>query len=259
MKSYYLILFFSFCTIGFSQSFVFKDSIAVANQSFKMIDTDLNNSLYLISETKIEKRFQNKASKIIDFKNVITSIDATNPLRMYIYSNFNKLSILDEDLNPIQDPITIKSSDYIPTALKVIDNQFCWFYDMLANKLIYFNYQLQKAIVISRQVYLKNNDQAIEKIHSYKNYVYLKGEQTIYVYDDYGNFKYNFELATQNQPYYFYKNVLFYIQDNQLIKVDLTTKESVTLFPLRFIKSIAFNETNFYAYTGNQVYVYSVN
>lgn len=259
MKSYFLIFFFTFYTIVFSQNFVLKDSIQISNQSFKMIDTDLNNSLYLISETKIEKRFQNKASKIVDLKNVITSLDATNPLRMYIYSNFNRLAILDEDLNPIQDPITVKSSEYIPTALKVIDNQFCWFYDMLTNKIVYFNYQLQKPIVISRQVYLKNNDQSIEKIHAYKNFVYLKGEQTIYVYDDYGNFKYNFELSTQNQPYYFYKNFLFYIQNNQLTKVDLTTRESTTLFGLSNIKSIAFNETNFYAYNGFYIYLYSVN
>lgn len=260
MKPYYLIIFLFFYTLVFSQTFVLKDSISISNQSYRMIDTDLNNSIYLISETKIEKRFQTKPSKIIDFKNVITSLDATNPLRMYIYSNFNRLSILDEDLNPIQDPITIKASDYIPVALKVVDNQFCWFYDMITNKLIYFNYQLQKPIVISRQVYLKNNDQSIEKIHSYKNGVYLKGDQTIYVYDDYGNFKYNFKATTKSQPYYFYKDVLFYIEDNQLVKLDLTTKQTAILLTInKDVTSMAFNETTFYTYNGGQVYIYSVN
>ncbi|VDH15631.1 Uncharacterised protein [Algoriella xinjiangensis] len=131
---------------------------------------------------------------------------------MYIYSNFNRLDILDEQLNPIQDPITISSTDFMPAALKVVDNQFCWFYDIIGNKLVYYNYQLQKPILNSKSVYLKNNDQSIENIHVYKNLVFLKAPKTIYVYDDYGNFKTNFMLETENSPFHFYKNALFYIK-----------------------------------------------
>ncbi|VDH14600.1 Uncharacterised protein [Algoriella xinjiangensis] len=93
----------------------------------------------------------------------------------------------------------------MPAALKVVDNQFCWFYDIIGNKLVYYNYQLQKPILNSKSVYLKNNDQSIENIHVYKNLVFLKAPKTIYVYDDYGNFKTNFMLETENSPFHFIK------------------------------------------------------
>ena len=259
MKTFFSIIILSFFSqFTKAQQFVLVDSIAIENKAIKTIETDLNNSLYLISDTKIEKRFQQKKTKSIDFKNIITSVDSNNPLRFYLYSNFNRLSILDEDLNPIQDPITISSTNFMPSALKVVDNQFCWFYDLIGNKIVYYNYQLQKTIINSKQVYLKNNDQAIENIHVYKNLVYLKGAQTIYVYDDYGNFKTNFSIDLDNSPFKFYKNTLFYSKNNKLYSLNLENQTISSLLDLNDSKSITMNETNFYSYNNNKVYIYSI-
>jgi len=259
MKTFFSIIILSvFSQLTKAQQFVLVDSIAIENKAIKTIETDLNNSLYLISDTKIEKRFQQKKTKSIDFKNIITSVDSNNPLRFYLYSNFNRLSILDEDLNPIQDPITISSTNFMPSALKVVDNQFCWFYDLIGNKIVYYNYQLQKTIINSKQVYLKNNDQAIENIHVYKNLVYLKGAQTIYVYDDYGNFKTNFSIDLDNSPFKFYKNTLFYLKNNKLYSLNLENQTISSLLDLNDSKSITMNETNFYSYNNNKVYIYSI-
>lgn len=258
MKTIFSIIFVSIFFNVFAQQFVLKDSILIENKTIRAIDTDLNNSIYLISDTKIEKLFQSKKSEIIDLKNVITSVDTGNPLRTYIYSNFNQLTILDEYLNPIQDIIQLKSTDFMPTVLKVVDNQFCWFYDVIGNKMIYFNYQLQKPILSSKQIYFKNNDQSIEKIHAYRNLVYLKGQKTIYIYDDYGNFKSNFELDTANSPYYFYKDVIFYIKDNKLISKNITNQVSSTLINLQNIKSMAFNEVNFYTFDDSKLKTYDI-
>ena len=259
MKTFFSIIILSFFSqFTKAQQFVLVDSIAIENKSIKTIETDLNNSLYLISDTKIEKRFQQKKTKSIDFKNIITSVDSNNPLRFYLYSNFNRLSILDEDLNPIQDPITISSTNFMPSALKVVDNQFCWFYDLIGNKIVYYNYQLQKTIINSKQVYLKNNDQAIENIHVYKNLVYLKGAHTIYVYDDYGNFKTNFSINLENSPFKFYKNTLFYSKNNKLYSLNLENQTISSLLDLNDSKSITMNETNFYSYNNNKVYIYTI-
>ncbi|WP_413532898.1 hypothetical protein [Empedobacter brevis] len=259
MKPIFSIILFSVFTNLFAQKFELKDSILLENKTIKWIDTDINNSIYLISDTKIEKRFQSKRSKKVDLKNIITSVDANNPLRFYIYSNFNQLAILDEDLNPIQDMIQLKSTDFMPVALKVVDNQFCWFYDIIGNKLMYFNYQLQKPILSSKQIYLKNKDQSIDKIHIYKNFVYLKGKKTIYIYDDFGNFKSNFELDTENQPFYFYKDVIFYIKNNTLISININSRVSTNFIELSNIKSLAFNETNFYTLdNNNKVNIYEI-
>ncbi len=259
MKTFFSIIILSvFSQFTKAQQFVLVDSIAIENKAIKTIETDLNNSLYLISDTKIEKRFQQKKTKSIDFKNIITSVDSNNPLRFYLYSNFNRLSILDEDLNPIQDPITISSTNFMPSALKVVDNQFCWFYDLIGNKIVYYNYQLQKTIINSKQVYLKNNDQAIVNIHVYKNLVYLKGAQTIYVYDDYGNFKTNFPINLDNSPFKFYKNTLFYSKNNKLYSLNLENQTISSLLDLNDSKSITMNETNFYSYNNNKVYIYTI-
>ncbi|MFV0159071.1 hypothetical protein OBK28_04705 [Empedobacter falsenii] len=258
MKSILSIIFVTVCLNVLAQKFVLKDSLITNNKTVNTIDTDLNNSLYLISDTKIEKIFQSNKNNIVDLKNVITTVDTGNPLRTYIYSNFNQITILDENLNSIQDMIQLKSTDYMPIALKAVDNQFCWFYDIIGNKLVYFNYQLQKPILISKQIYLKNNDQSIEKIHVYKNLVYLKSQQTIYIYDDYGNFKSNFEINIKDSAYYFYKDVIFYIKDNMLISKNIINQNSTTLIELKNIKSMAFNETNFYTFDGNRVKNYEI-
>lgn len=258
MKSIFSIILLSIFFNVFAQKFVLKDSILIENKTIKSIDTDLNNSIYFISDTKIEKRSASKKSKSIDLKNVITSVDTSNPLRTYIYSNFNQLTILDENLNPIQDIIQLKSTDFMPVALKVVDNQFCWFYDIIGNKIIYFNYQLQKSILNSKQIYFKNNDQSIEKIHTYKNLVYLKGQKTLYIYDDYGNFKSNIELETENSPYYFYKDAIFYIKDNKLISKNISTKITSTFMNMRNVKSLAFNEANFYTFDGEKLIVHEI-
>ena len=259
MKSiFYLLIYLFFLQFSYAQTFVLEDSISIENKTIKKIDTDLNQSLYLISETKIEKIFSNKKTKTYNSRNIISSIDSSNPLRLYIYSNFNRLDILDEQLNPIQDPITISSTDFMPAALKVVDNQFCWFYDLIGNKIVYYNYQLQKTIINSKQVYLKNNDQAIENIHVYKNLVYLKGAHTIYVYDDYGNFKTNFSIDLDNSPFKFYKNTLFYSKNNKLYSLNLENQTISSLLDLNDSKSITMNETNFYSYNNNKVYIYTI-
>ncbi len=258
MKTSFSIFFVLIFITVFSQKFELKDSILIENKTIKSIDTDLNNSIYLISDTKIEKIFQSEKSKVVNLKNVITSVDIGNPLRTYIYSNFNQLAVLDENLNPIQDIILLKSTDFIPTALKVVDNQFCWFYDIIGNKIIYFNYQLQKPILNSKQIYLKNNDQSIEEIHIHKNLVYLKGQKIIYVYDDYGNFKSNFELDFDGSPYYFYKDVIFYIKDNKLISKNITDKTTSTFIDLKNVKSMAFNELNLYTFDGSKMHIYNI-
>lgn len=259
MKSiFYLLIYLFFLQFSYAQTFVLEDSISIENKVIKKIDTDLNQSLYLISETKIEKIFSNKKTKTYNSRNIISSIDSSNPLRLYIYSNFNRLDILDEQLNPIQDPITISSTDFMPAALKVVDNQFCWFYDIIGNKLVYYNYQLQKPILNSKSVYLKNNDQSIENIHVYKNLVFLKAQKTIYVYDDYGNFKTNFMLETENSPFHFYKNALFYIKNNKLFSINLENQQTTPFLDLVDVKSIAFNETNLFTLTDNYIYVYGI-
>ena len=258
MKTIFSIIFVSIFITVFAQKFELKDSVLIENKTIKSIDTDLNNSIYLISDTRIEKIFQSKKNKSIDLKNIITSVDINNPLRAYVYSNFNQLTILDEDLNPIQDIVKIKSNDFMPASLKVVDTQFCWFYDLIGNKIVYYNYQLQKPILTSKQIYLKHNDQSIDKIHVYKNLVYLKGQKTIYVYDDYGNFKSNFEFDTNHQPFYFYKDVIFYINDNKLISKNIINQNLTTFIDLENVKSFALNEKNLYTLVENKIYSYTI-
>ena len=57
MKTFFSIIILSFFSqFTKAQQFVLVDSIAIENKSIKTIETDLNNSLYLISDTKIEKK-----------------------------------------------------------------------------------------------------------------------------------------------------------------------------------------------------------
>ena len=54
MKTFFSIIILSvFSQLTKAQQFVLVDSIAIENKAIKTIETDLNNSLYLISDTKI--------------------------------------------------------------------------------------------------------------------------------------------------------------------------------------------------------------
>ena len=117
---------------------------------------------------------------------------------------------------------------------------------------------MQKPILTSKQIYLKHNDQSIDKIHVYKNLVYLKGQKTIYVYDDYGNFKSNFEFDTNHQPFYFYKDVIFYINDNKLISKNIINQNLTNFIDLENVKSFALNEKNLYTLVENKIYSYTI-
>ena len=58
MKPILSIIFVTVCLNVLAQKFVLKDSLITNNKTVNTIDTDLNNSLYLISDTKIEKIFE---------------------------------------------------------------------------------------------------------------------------------------------------------------------------------------------------------
>ena len=88
--------------------------------------------------------------------------------------------------------------------------------------------------------------------------MYLKGQKTIYVYDDYGNFKSNFEFDTNHQPFYFYKDVIFYINDNKLISKNIINQNLTTFIDLENVKSFALNEKNLYTLVENKIYSYTI-
>ena len=53
MKTIFSIIFVSIFITVFAQKFELKDSVLIENKTIKSIDTDLNNSIYLISDTII--------------------------------------------------------------------------------------------------------------------------------------------------------------------------------------------------------------
>ncbi|VDH14599.1 Uncharacterised protein [Algoriella xinjiangensis] len=64
MKSiFYLLIYLFFLQFSYAQTFVLEDSISIENKVIKKIDTDLNQSLYLISETKLRRYFPIKKQK----------------------------------------------------------------------------------------------------------------------------------------------------------------------------------------------------
>ena len=65
-------------------------------------------------------------------------------------------------------------------------------------------------------------------------------------------------LDIENSPFYFYKNVLFYIKNNKLYSINLENQETIPFLDLVDVKSIAFNETSLITLTNDYIYIYGI-
>ena len=113
-----------------------------------------------------------------------------NPFKILLfYKEFNTVVILDNNLNPLSSPIdlTPESSLYNVTHVGISSENNIWLFAD-DNKLHLLNYQNRSELVESQPLtFYDENFKAVQLCSTFKK-VWLLSENTIYEFNEYGNF-----------------------------------------------------------------------
>lgn len=242
--------------LGFAQEFQRMDSVSLPASSPQELQANSANSLFYRDQQVIYQINRNAPPRSYKTTGFITQLDATNPLRVYAFVDYRDLVILDQHLVPIQSPIKLQDHSIVPLSLKVVDNQYLWLYNSLEENLVYYNYQLQKVILKSKNIAFKDDDQSITAIHSYKNQLFLLSQKTIYVYDDLGNFRTRIPFDARKTHQFLGKH-LYYLNEENLERLDITTHEISSVQNFYSIKYFTMSPLQLFVLTDKVMYIYT--
>jgi len=198
----YLSLVFLFCSFQLQPEFVLEGEI---NGQFKYFTTDKLGNVFVITPKNDIQKFNTKGKKLteVNFKVLgeATSIDATNPLEIYVfYKDQNKLAYFDNLLNYRGETDLYKTLgvNNIMAVSRSYDNGF-WFFDP-------DNFKLKKSdkqgVLQTESINLANIADTIlnpQMILDNGKFVYLKtNSDRLLVFDILGNFIKNIPLENFN-------------------------------------------------------------
>lgn len=238
-----------------AQPFLLTDSLVLPPTPLIDLQTNSSNAFLYRDNQAVYRWTQDEKNINYQSNGFITQLDASNPLRTYLFTDYNQLIILDQHLNLIQSPIPVQVPNAMPLALKVVDNQYLWFYNSLEENIIYYNYQLQKVILKTKNVAFKSEDQSIVKIHNDRQLLYLMAQQTIYTYDDLGNFRERIPFNS-TRVHQFLGHFLYFIEGDTLKSLNLRTHEITSLQNFYSIKYFTMSPSHLFVLTNKVAYIY---
>ncbi|HIA11554.1 MAG TPA: hypothetical protein EYN69_05710 [Flavobacteriales bacterium] len=230
-----VILLVTLTIIGTAQSTKERfEKVMVFETKANYITSDYLGFIYLISDDQISK--YDKAGKLIgSFSDKtlgsITSIDASNPLRILVfYNDFGKVLFLDDVLGPIGSSISLES---IALDLSVLcctsNNDGIWFYDTQGFQLKRMDRNLQLTHASGYINQITGFDINPNFLIEYNSYIYLNNpEMGILVFDVYGAYYKTipikglerFQLSGDN---------IFYFQDSYIKSYNQKTFEEYNM------------------------------
>jgi hypothetical protein len=257
MKSLFSLLFFITVTVNAQFQFQINDSIALPNGFQYQLNANSLNEIYIIKNgTDLIKINQKKETLQYPKQKIITHLDANLGLKTAVVYNHQELQILDDKLNPIQDPINLNQYEIFPSSIAIIDSQLLWYFDPIEQRLIQWNYQLKKTINKSNLLFFKEGDSTIEEIYNYKNRIFLKSQNYIYEYDFFGNFKSDIPLKQYDKSF-FSGDKIYLIKDQNLTEINLINQEISTADNFFYGKDFIMSDDQLFVITQNVMYIYT--
>ena len=121
----------------------------------------------------------------------ITSVDATNPLKIMVYyKDYQQIIFLDNQLSPHNNSVSLQDLGLEQASLVCsgINNSF-WVYDRRNNELVRFDQHSKKIASTGNLKQVLNEQIAPDLIKEQNNYLYLNCSGSgIYVFDIFGAF-----------------------------------------------------------------------
>jgi hypothetical protein len=192
-KKHILFLFLIVCCFGFIAGDTLRPLFTIRSKA-DFFTTDNFGNTYLVKADEIRKyNPSGDLLKIYSNKNLgkITSVDATNPLRLLIfYKDFASVIILDDLLSQNGDIInlldlSLEQSDLVCTAF----NNGMWFYNRQNANLIRLDDNLQTAVNTGNLNRLLGIELKPNFMLEYAGYVYINNPaEGVLVFDIYGTY-----------------------------------------------------------------------
>ncbi|HXD94888.1 MAG TPA: hypothetical protein VNX01_16890 [Bacteroidia bacterium] len=251
-------LFFVFVAASFSADDELKILFTIKSTSDFFTTDNLGNT-YLIKGEEIKKYSQTgDLLKIFSNKTTgkITSLDATNPLRMLVfYKDFATILIIDDLLSQNGDPMnlldySLEQSDAICTSF----NNGIWFFNRENMELIRLDESFKPVVNSGNLNRLLGADFKPNFMIENNGYLYLNNPTDgIYVFDIYGTYFKTIPIKNLQRFQVKDNNIFYYlggVLKSYNIK-DLTQKE----LPFKNVTDVRVEKENYYLFYSDSVVV----
>ena len=171
-----------------------KPKRQVIKTKLNYFTTDNIGNIYTVKEDELVK-FLLSGKLFNRYSNLklggITSIDATNPLKLLLYyRDFQQIVFLDNQLTSNSEPISLEGLGYEQTDLVCAGaNNSFWIYNKQNNELIRFNEASKKVAATGNLKQVLKTELKPNFVREYNGYLFLNCPETgIYVFDIFGTF-----------------------------------------------------------------------
>jgi hypothetical protein len=255
-------IFFCFL-FGFSflmaQKWVKMDSIQIeSNDTITDFSVDDFHNVYFIRNFSELNKFDFRTKKWKTYSNqqIIENLNTQNVLQITLKSGFFNLLVLDNQLNPVQDPIQFPiETNFSPTLTALVDNNYLWGYDPVMQRLVLWNYREKRAIRQSVILSEKTGDEFYSELIYHQNKIYLIGYNKCLVFDEYANLQSVIPFQEFDQLNYTGTTVYF-SKDQKLYRFDLKTKTTEEVKMGQPFEYFGINNRYLFVLTKKVVYLY---
>ncbi|MDD3457897.1 MAG: hypothetical protein PHO74_00210 [Weeksellaceae bacterium] len=260
MKSFLRILI---CVVvldfGLAQELVTVDSIRLETdgQITDFGTDDFNNIYFIKNSTELNKiDFKTREIKRFSNRNILENLNTQNMLQLTLTSGFFNLLILDNQLNPIQDPIDLNSnSDFSPTLTALVDNNYIWGYDQALQRLVLWNYRENKIMRQSTILNDRNSSEFFSELVYYSNKIYLVGTDRILRLDEFAGLEKVVSLGEHHQVEVLGGHV-YYAKDERIYRLDMSNGQSVEVALVEGLDFFSLNKSYLFVLKDKVVYLY---
>lgn len=258
-------IFASVCLVAFLSSFITKDEPAriVIKTPLNYFTTDNIGNIYTVHDDELIK-FLPAGKFFARYSNLklgsITTIDATNPLKLILYyRDFQQLVFLDNQLSQTSDPVSFEKLGYEQTDLVCASsNNGFWIYNKQNNELIRFNENSKKIASTGNLKQVLQTDIAPNFMLEHNNFLFLNSPETgIYVFDIFGAFSKVISLKNLSQ-FQVNEDIIYYKKDSSLCSYNHKLFEEACKKVQSSLKSLKmeFNKNRIYSGYKDSVVIY---
>ena len=212
----YFLIPLLFVVFSFRQD---KPARLVVKAKFDYFTVDNIGNMYLVNEDELLK-YLPSGKFFARYSNLklgrITSVDATNPLKILLYyRDFQQIVYIDDQLTPNAESISLEALGYEQTDLACAGaNNSFWIYNKQNNELIRFNELSKKVTATGNLKQVLRTDISPNFMIERNNFLYLNSPETgIYVFDVFGTFSKVISLKNL-KAYQVYDDIVYYQRDS---------------------------------------------
>lgn len=261
MKSYlsllYIVLAFGFCL---AQKPILVDTISL-DFNGKITDfgvDDFNSIYYILNSTELNK-LNLKTGQQSNFTNhtILEDLNSQNVLQISLKSSFFNLLLLDNQLNLLQDPISlIQNSNFSPTITALVDNNYLWGYDPVIQRLVLWNFREKNIYRQSVILTDKSTDGYFSDLIYDKGKVYLVGINKILEFDEYANLVKFIPINPAFEQIQIKDQSVYYSVNGELFKLNLATETIEEIKVISNFDYFSLNTTLLFVLKDKLIYIY---